>query len=681
MAAADVVDLTADDDDRGHGRDDDGDSDDGIRRRIRVLQAEIDQRRTVIRTLQRVLDERAEARLAVERDAVQRRFMSDGADGKRYPWTDELERARKDKFHLGHWRPMQKEICDAFLSGHDCLVFLPAGSGKSLCFQLPSVIGNQGVTLVISPLVALMHDQVSQMVELDIAAARISADTDSDTRSAIYARIRDGSLALLYISPEFLIKSKRMQTAISKASHSNRIARIAIDEAHCCSQWGHDYRPDYAKLRILRSLCPSCPIMALTATCDNETAKDVTRILGLRPNTLVFRQSVDRPNLFYEVRPKPPSMQEFTSEVAQLILTDSRFASQSGIIYVLSQKETEQLCEQLQKAGVTCAPYHANIDESFKRRAFSKWKRNEIQIVVATVAFGMGVSKPDVRFVIHYALSKSLSGYYQEAGRAGRDRLPAWCILYFSPSDVLRVAALTCDGHAGERNLIEMLNYCVNMRTCRHALIERHFQEQQLPDRCDNYCDNCQRDQSLLEKRDVTRVVAALLQYLRSSGARLTILQLADGWRGVGPVENRVPGDAALDAKAFSRADTMRVIVWLVARSYLQLDYTVTKYTTQAYVTCRKSGVRQFNPAQPFVVSFLPTPKRQRTPSDPVDAEPGTVPQSNLPAPPNPRQGPARKRKPAQRSSASSSSSKRAVRRQSGSRSSSSDLEPDSDFE
>eukprot|EP00474_Spongospora_subterranea_P000527 CRZ00985.1 hypothetical protein [Spongospora subterranea] len=380
-----LVDLTSDDD-----IDDNSKEKELIRRELLQLKDEIYVRQCRIADLEQLLKEYVQAENRKTQEKNQLQFTRTDGVISTYPWSKILEETRIHKFHILYWRPMQKEICDCVLSGIDCMVFLPAGSGKSLCFQLPALLYPNRLTLVISPLIALMHDQVNQLQALDIRAARLGSDTSKESSSYIYESIGQGSLSLLYVSPELLIKSKTLQRHLSTACGQGKLARIVIDEAHCCSQWGHDFRPDYRKLSMLRRLYPDICITALTATADDKTANDIRTILCLLPNTVIFRQSCDRPNIFYQVQMKPKNASELGSQIASLVSEDPRFIQGSGIIYALSKKDCESICSNLIDLGISCACYHAGLDSNIRESVYSQWQSNAIQIVVATIAFGMG---------------------------------------------------------------------------------------------------------------------------------------------------------------------------------------------------------------------------------------------------------------------------------------------------
>ena len=352
----------------------------------------------------------------------------------RFPWSTELLRQAQTVFGIQAFRMCQEGVCNAALDNRDLMVVMPTGAGKSLCYQLPALLGD-GLTLVISPLISLMHDQVFHLRELNIPASLLSSSVPREAADAILRSVRNpGSVPdaprLLYVTPERICKSKSTLSALQRAYEDGRLLRIVIDEAHCCSQIGHDYRPDYRRLSICRRLFPATPIMGLTATLGPRVLHDVIQILGLPGvvdpsaapprGTVYFRAPLHRPNLHFGVRMRPSSTLASHQAMVEHILR--LHPGQSGIVYCLSRKDTRSVAdalEQLSDGRIRTGVYHSDLDEQEKHAVHSRWRTGEILVVCATIAFGMGIDKGDVRFVIHACLSKSMDGYYQEAGRAG----------------------------------------------------------------------------------------------------------------------------------------------------------------------------------------------------------------------------------------------------------------------
>lgn len=443
-----------------------------------------------------------------------------------HSWSMDVKNALKDRFHLRGFRMNQLEAIDATLSGKDTFVLMPTGGGKSLCYQLPSVVSSgttRGVTIVISPLLSLMQDQVEQLQRLKIKALLLNKDTKKEERSQILSTLArhgaDEHIQLLYITPEMINKSQVLVRVLESLHSRQRLARIVIDEAHCVSQWGHDFRPDYKELGEIRTQLPGVPMMALTATATENVKVDVIHNLKME-GCQVFTQSFNRPNLTYEVRPKPKGA-ELLSSIANIIKTSYR--NQSGIIYCLSRKTCEKVAKDLREQHrIKAAFYHAGIETTKKAEVQQRWQSGRYNVIVATIAFGMGIDKPDVRFVIHHSIPKSLEGYYQETGRAGRDGKRSGCYLYYSYKDTSAINRMI-DGNEGsswaqkERQRLMLRNvvqYCENKSDCRRVQILAYFNEYFRREHCNSSCDNCKSD-SVFETRDFTEYAASAIKVVR----------------------------------------------------------------------------------------------------------------------------------------------------------------------
>ncbi len=393
-----------------------------------------------------------------------------------------LHAALKQHFGFDSFRPRQEEVIRAALAGHDVFALLPTGGGKSLCFQLPAVM-DTGLTIVVSPLIALMKDQVDALHIAGIPATFLNSTLDGPEAKSRLRALYDGEYRLLYTAPERLM----LPGFLDRAASWN-LRRIVVDEAHCISEWGHDFRPEYRQLGALRQRFPGIPIMALTATATERVRHDIVSHLHLADPAILVG-SFNRHNLTYRVIPKDKPARQV------LAFLKSRPAD-PGIIYCSSRKATESLAEKLTEAKIRARPYHAGLTAEERSRNQDLFLRDEVQVICATIAFGMGINKPNVRFVIHYDLPKNPEGYYQETGRAGRDGLPSECILLFSPGDVAKQMAFMeekTDPHerqiAGEQ-LRQMVHFAENS-ACRRRWLLEYFGEPFDTPNC-QACDNCQ---------------------------------------------------------------------------------------------------------------------------------------------------------------------------------------------
>ncbi|XP_024995997.1 mediator of RNA polymerase II transcription subunit 34 isoform X2 [Cynara cardunculus var. scolymus] len=444
-----------------------------------------------------------------------------------FEWDDEADDIRFNIFGIPGYRANQQEIINAIMSRRDVLVIMAAGGGKSLCYQLPAVI-RHGIALVVSPLLSLIQDQVMGLTALGIPASMLTSTTSKEDEKYIYKALEkgEGDLKVLYVTPEKVSKSKRFVSKLEKCHHAGRLSLIAIDEAHCCSQWGHDFRPDYKNLGILKTQFPDVPLVALTATATKKVQLDLMAMLNI-PKCIKFVSTVNRPNLFYMVREKSSVGKVVIDDIAEFIQS-SYTNNESGIVYCFSRKECEQVAKELRERGVSADHYHADMDVNVREKVHMRWSSSKLQVIVGTVAFGMGINKPDVRFVIHHSLGKSMETYYQESGRAGRDGLPSECLLYFRPADVPRQSSMVFYENSGLQNLYDMVRYCQSKKECRRSAFFRHFAEP-LQD-CNGMCDNCAFSCEVkeIDASGHARAVVSLLQEIQEKDQRATMLQLVD---------------------------------------------------------------------------------------------------------------------------------------------------------
>lgn len=395
-----------------------------------------------------------------------------------------LEEALKHFFGYDSFRPGQKKIIEAALNNRDLLTIMPTGGGKSLCFQLPALL-RRGITIVVSPLIALMQDQVDALKDNGIGATFLNSTLDLEEKRSRCRDILAGKIKLLYVAPERLL-NQRFGEFLAQVNTQVGIAAIAIDEAHCVSEWGHDFRPEYSQLKTLRQRYPQIPIQALTATATKRVQQDIVRQLQLRSPD-IYIASFNRTNIHYEIQPKD-------RHAYRKLLKNIRTESGSGIVYCISRRAVEEVALKLQTDGIEALPYHAGLSDRQRSINQTRFLRDDVRVIVATIAFGMGINKPDVRFVFHYDLPRSLENFYQESGRAGRDGESARSILFFSFGDLKKIEFLIKqkddpnEQRIAQQQLRQVVDYAEGT-VCRRTIILRYFGER-YPGNCGK-CDNC----------------------------------------------------------------------------------------------------------------------------------------------------------------------------------------------
>ncbi|RAH85936.1 ATP-dependent DNA helicase [Aspergillus japonicus CBS 114.51] len=508
-----------------------------------------------------------------------------------HAWTKDVKAALRDRFGLQGFRLNQLEAIDATLGGKDVFVLMPTGGGKSLCYQLPSVVSSgmtRGVTIVISPLLSLMQDQVSHLNKLNIKAYVLNGETKKEERQRILGILSDfrpeKEIELLYITPEMVNKSQAIVRSLEKLRNNHKLARIVIDEAHCVSQWGHDFRPDYKELGELRTRLPGVPMMALTATATENVKLDVIHNLKME-GCEVLIQSFNRPNLSYEVRKKQKGS-ELLASVADII--NNSYRHKSGIVYCLSRKTCESVASKLrQEYRIKAAHYHAGMSSEDRAEIQQAWQAGRTHVIVATIAFGMGIDKPDVRFVIHHSIPKSLEGYYQETGRAGRDGKRSGCYLFYTYKDTTTLFRMidSSDGSKEQKDrqrlmLRMVVQYCENQTDCRRVQILGYFNEKFRRQDCNASCDNCKSD-SVTELHDFSDHAASvikLVRYFQNLEDKVTMSYCENMFRGTvkkfrSPQHRNAPGYG--DGKGVAVGEVERLFYTLLREGALREDNVI----------------------------------------------------------------------------------------------------------